>query len=84
MTLDRDIRFTPWQISVTQHALRDEIKRRTKSIEKAEAAREAGRSFQAGTLQEHYSARDAAREVLASLEVARRQIGHQIEAKLNS
>ena len=80
MTLDRDIRFTPWQIAVTQTALRDEIKKRTRSIDKAEAARAAGANYQAGTLQEHYDARDAARQVLENLEVARRQIGHKIAA----
>jgi hypothetical protein len=82
MTLDRDIRFSPLQIAVMQTALRDEVKKRTRSIEKAEANRAAGQKVFHNVLDEHHSARDAARECIEILEVARRQIGHQVAAKL--
>lgn len=74
MTLDRDIRFSPDMIRVTQFALRDEIKRRTRSITKAEASRAAGNKIQENVLQEHYDALVTARATLEALEVARRQI----------
>lgn len=77
-TLDRDIRFSVDEIRVTQYALRDEIKRRTRSIEKAEAAQSAGGRVQANVLQSHYADRDHARAVLAALEVARQQIARRL------
>ena len=82
MTLDRDIRFTTLEIAVTQRALRDEIRRRTRSIEKAEAARRAGQKVQQNVLQSHYTERAAAKSALDNLEVARRAIGSRIAASL--
>lgn len=74
MTNDRDIRFTPAQILVTQQALRSEIKLRTRSIKKAEASRRAGGTVQHNVLESHYEAREAATQVLGNLEVARIQL----------
>jgi hypothetical protein len=78
MTLDRDIRVTPDQIIFATFALRSERSRRRRSIEKAEAARAAGAKIQHGTLDEHYRAVAACTELIETLEVARRQMGHQI------
>lgn len=78
MTLDRDIRFTPEQITVAQYALRDEVRKRTRSIERAEANRAAGATIQNNVLDEHYRARTAAQEVLDNLEAARKQIARRI------
>ena len=83
-TLDRDVRFSPEQITFTQGALRREIRRRTKSIEKAEASRAAGATIQHGMLDEHYRAREAARAVLENLEVARKQIAHRIATQVGA
>lgn len=82
MTLDRDIRFTPDQIIVTQRALRDEIAKRDRSIRKAEQTRHAGGRIQQGVLDSHYRERDAARAALNNLEVARKQIGHVMRDRL--
>lgn len=83
-TTDRDIRLSASQIIVTQYALRDEVKRRTRSIEKAEAARAAGNTVQHNVLQSHYESRDAAREVLVILEVAAKQIAHRVAAQVKT
>lgn len=84
MTTDRDVRFTSLEISVTQRALRDEIRKRTKSIEKAEAARRAGDTIQHNVLESHYRERAAAKSALDNLEVARRQIAHRIADAVRS
>lgn len=76
-TTDRDIRFNASAIWITTVALREEVKRRTRSIEKAEASKRAGNTVQYGTLDEHYKARAAAREVLDALEVARQNLARR-------
>ena len=81
MTLDREIRFTPWQIHVTQGALRDEIKRRSRSIKTAERNMAAGAKVQQNVLQEHFQALETAREVLTNLTVAERAIARQLVEK---
>lgn len=82
MTLDRDIRFTPDQITATQRAVRAEIAVRTRSICKAEAAREAGQKIQQGVLDGHYSALTELRNVATNLEVARIQIARRLADKI--
>jgi hypothetical protein len=84
MTTDRDIRFSPFEITITQLALRDELRKRERSIAKAEAARAGGQKVQEGTLQEHYEAREAARRILENLEVARKQIAYQIAERVGA
>jgi hypothetical protein len=84
MTLDRDIRVSPEQIRVAKFALRDEIKRRTRSIEKAEAARSAGQTIQSGTLDGHYRDRDAARSLLEVFDVAEQQLARQLAAAVGA
>jgi F0F1-type ATP synthase membrane subunit b/b' len=81
-TLDRDVRLSPFQITVIQTALRDEIKKRTRSIDKAEASRAGGGKVFHNVLDEHYAARDAAREIIEILDVARTQIARQVKQRL--
>ena len=80
-TLDRDVRFSEEQITFTLFAVRGEITKRTRSIAKAEAARAAGATIQHNVLDEHYRALTACNQVREKLEVAKRQIGHQIAAR---
>lgn len=78
MTLDRDIRFTPEQITRTADAIKRRVRTLNKSIESALAARAAGATVQDGTLSRHYAERDDLKLVLDNLEVARLQIARQI------
>lgn len=75
MTLDRDIRFSSLQITVTQRALRDEVRKHDRAISKAEAQRSAGVRIQQNVLDSHYIEREQALQVLDALETAQAQIG---------
>lgn len=77
MNDSRDVRLTDDQLAVSIVALRDEIKKRTRSIEKAAATKAAGGTIQHGVLDEHYARRDAARSALEVFEVARAAIKRQ-------
>jgi FtsZ-binding cell division protein ZapB len=81
-TLDRDVRLSPDEIIFLQVAVRDELRKRNRSIRTAEASKAAGNKVQYGTLDEHYRARTALQSTLEKLDVAQRQIQHRIKARL--
>jgi hypothetical protein len=74
MTTDRDIRFNEEQMRLTAVALRAEILKRNRSIEKAIAAQAAGATIQHNTLDHHYKMRDVAKQVMENLRVAEQQM----------
>lgn len=67
VTLSKD------QVSFMTYAVRDEVKRRTKSIERAEAARARGDKVQHNVLDAHYAALGTAKTLLADLRLAATQ-----------
>lgn len=83
MTLDRDIRFTPTQITATAKAVRQRRNALQRSIAKADANRRAGQKIQLGTYEANIEELAELDLVRDALEAARRQIGRQIAAAVN-
>ncbi len=76
--LSRDIRITTEELAFGSVALRAEIAKRRRSIKTAEENRAAGQKVMHNVLDEHYRAVEACSQLLASFEVAQRQIGHRL------
>lgn len=81
-TLDRDIRFTPEQITATRKALRTRRAQLGRSIAAAEAAHRAGQRIQHNTHDRNVAELAAVCGVIEALDVAEKQIQHRIREKL--
>ena len=76
MTTDRDVRITEDELRCLSFALRDEISKRRKSIERADANRRAGATVKHGVLDEHHRMLAAALSLREKVRVAQEQIEH--------
>lgn len=82
MTMDRDVRLTPEQITYLKRLCGNRLRELRRKIARADESRRQGNTVQLGTLQHHHTEYEALQQVADSLEVARQQIVRHIEAKL--
>ena len=80
--LDRDVRLSALQITYLQDCVRRRQRELRRKIDTAQKNRAAGQTIQHGTLDSHMRESSELALIAEALEVARKQIAHQITARL--